>query len=141
MHWHDKARSGGVGHCDGLLRCAMRLDPRFVHANSHDRQIDRAVSPNERKVLRHGRVSCKGDDLDLAGAKLQNFSLTPIQLGDLSKSRSPEQIASGARCDQTRFIVETAKRSQVEMIKVSMGKENQVDRWQLVDLKRRGDEP
>src|ERR1041385_4794835 len=44
MNREKVRRAGAVGHVDCLLRRAMRVDPRVVRADRHDREIERTFA-------------------------------------------------------------------------------------------------
>ena len=61
MDRHDEMSAGFVGHVYGLFRSAVRMDPRIVSADRHDRQIDGTGSAQLRKRIAQRGVARKND--------------------------------------------------------------------------------
>src|SRR6478672_4207801 len=57
-------------------------------------------------------VHTESDDIDLAGCGPNTLGFSPIELCDLAKACSSQQIARGARSDHARVFVKTTERSQ-----------------------------
>ena len=72
MDRNDEVRACGVCHFNRLLGRTMRLNPRVISANRHDRDVDGAMSSDFCETVRHRSIASENDP--------QPFSLEQIAI-------------------------------------------------------------
>src|SRR5947207_3525768 len=61
MHRQNMDVTGVIRHADGLFRCAVRAHLWLIGPDGHDRQFERAVSPQTAEGRAPGRIAAEND--------------------------------------------------------------------------------
>ena len=103
---HDEPRSGGVCHCDRLLRRAMGTDPWVIGADAHDCEIVRPIVAQAGEMVREGGIAGKNDAPSVALKDVAIVAAVQIRLHPRSPvfdRKCPNHNCSGSGPDFATF--------------------------------------